>query len=363
MRNNFDPNQVSLFDPGQNRGIPRERERVNRLCHVYNNITSFDNLLLSWQEFLCGKRKRKDVAEFSVNLTDNLVALYGELADKTYQHDGYTAFKINDPKPRNIHKASVRDRLVHHAIYRILYPYFDRKFIYDSYSCRIEKGTHRAINRFSDFGRIVSQNNTRTVWVLKCDIRKFFANIDHLILKEILARHISDQDVLWLLGQIIDSFNSSRKGVGLPLGNLTSQLLINIYMNSFDHFVKRELKVKYYIRYADDFVILSGNKQILEKLLLKIEKYLHKKLKLQLHPDKVYIKTLASGVDFLGWVHFSDHRVLRKSTKRRMFKKMVNNQKNETYQSYLGILQHGNSYKVRRILRPVKNTILLKINL
>lgn len=351
MGNNIDPNQISLFDSTKNRGaISRERERGFGLCHIYNNIISFDNLLASWQEFLCGKRKRKDVAVFSLSLMDNLLALYDELVNKTYQHGGYIAFKINDPKPRDIHKASVKDRLLHHAIYRILYPYFDRKFVFDSYSCRIGKGTHRAMKRFLDFGRIVSKNNTRTAWVLKCDVRKFFANIDHAILKEILARDISDQDALWLLGQTIDSFNSGRESAGLPLGNLTSQLLVNIYMNPFDYFVKRELKAKYYIRYADDFVILSENKEILENLLLKIGKFLHEKLKLQLHPDKVYIKTLSSGVDFLGWVHFPDHRVLRNATKWRMYRKLFDNPKNEVFQSYLGLLQHGNSQKIRKLL-------------
>lgn len=347
MGNNIYPNQISLFDSCENRGTTRERERERgfRLGHTYNNITSFNNLLVSWQEFLSGKRKRKDVCDFSLHLTDNLFSLHNELMDKTYRHGGYTAFKINDPKPRDIHKASVRDRLVHHAIYRILYPYFDNKFVYDSYSCRIGKGTHRAMNRFRDFGRIVSQNNTRTAWVLKCDIRKFFANIDHQILKVILAKHIIDKDVLWLLDEIIDSFDS-----GLPLGNLTSQLLINIYMNKFDHFVKRELNIKYYIRYADDFVILSEYKENLEKLLPKIAEFLRDKLKLELHSEKVYIKTLSSGVDFLGWVHFSDHRVLRNSTKSRIFRRMAENMKNETFQSYLGLLEHGNARKLEQLI-------------
>jgi len=178
------------------------------------------------------------------------------LAGKTYKHGGYQAFRISDPKPRDIHKASVRDRLVHHVIYRILYPYFDRKFIFDSYFCRIEKGTHKAIYRLRKFGRIVSKNNTQTCWILKCDIRKFFANINHEIFKNILEKYIGDENALWLLAQIIGSFQTENKiGIGLPLGNLTSQLLVNIYMNKLDHFIKRELKIKFYIRYADDFVI------------------------------------------------------------------------------------------------------------
>ncbi len=298
-------------------------------------------MLVSWQEFLKGKKKRKDVIKFSVNLIDNIFELHEDLVSKKYKHSLYKAFKITDPKARDIHKASVRDRLLHHAIYRILYPYFDKKFIFDSYSCRIGKGTLKAINRFQTLARKSSKNNAKTVWVLKCDIKKFFANIDHEILKNILAKYIKDRDVLWLLSQIIDSFS-----LGLPLGNLTSQLLVNIYMNEFDQFVKRKLKVKYYIRYADDFVIFSENKGHLQNLIPEISNFLDKNLKLTLHPNKVFIKTLASGVDFLGWINFPNHRVLRTSTKRRMFKGLNKNQSKETKASYYGLLKHGNTYKI-----------------
>ncbi|MEJ0001635.1 MAG: reverse transcriptase domain-containing protein [bacterium] len=181
---------------------------------------------------------------------ENLLNLHLNLKTKKYKHSGYRAFKISDPKPRDIHKASVRDRLLHHAIYRMLYPFFDKKFIYDSYSCRIGKGTHRAMDRFRHFFRRTSKNNTRTCYVLKCDIRKFFANIDHDILKKILAKHIGEADTLWLLTTVIDSFSTTWTPgvqVGLPLGNLTSQLLVNVYMNEFDQFVEHRLKVKCYI--------------------------------------------------------------------------------------------------------------------
>ena len=137
---------------------------------------------------------------------------------------------------------------------------------------------------------------------------------------------------------------------GLPLGNLTSQLLVNIYMNEFDQFVKRELKVKYYIRYADDFVVLLPDKEYLENILVKMKEFLENKLKLRLHPDKIFIKTIASGVDFLGWVSFPHHRVLRTSTKRRMLKKLKENPKKETQQSYLGMLSHGNTFKLKSAL-------------
>jgi RNA-directed DNA polymerase len=315
--------------------------------HIYNNIIAINNLLVSWQEFLRGKRKRQDVAEFYLNFLDNIIALHKDLKEKTYYHGPYQAFKINDPKPRDINKASVSDRLVHHAIYRILYPYFDKKFIFDSYSCRINKGTHKAINRFKYFAQIVSKNNTRTCWVLKCDIKKFFASINHRILKNILAKHIGDKDVLWLFSQIIDSFSTKDKiEVGLPLGNLTSQLLVNVYMNELDNFLKRELKIKFYLRYADDFMIIHNDKKYLENLLPKISEFLERQLKLSLHPNKVFIKTFNSGVDFLGWVNFPNHRILRTSTKKRMFKKIKQSVKNETLVSYRGLLSHGNTYKL-----------------
>lgn len=318
---------------------------VKRVHDSYNDIISTKNLLVSWQEFLRGKRKRKDVAEFSLYLLDNMVELHADLKIKAYKHGAYQAFKINDPKPRDIHKASVRDRLVHHAICRILGPYFDRKFIFDSFSCRRYKGTHRAMNRFREYGRIVSRNHTRTAWALKCDVKKFFANIDHGILRNILARQIADQDTLWLLVQIINSFPK-----GLPLGNLTSQLLVNVYMNEFDHFVKRELKVGHYLRYADDFVVMSHDRTLLEEVLKKVSNFLREKLKLEIHPDKVFIKSLASGVDFLGWVHFPNCRVLRTSTKKRMINK-IKFQKKGTKESYLGLLSHGNAYKLKRELK------------
>src|SRR3989344_3338406 len=200
MRNNIHPNQISLFDSIQDGGtIGRLGGGFKGVHNTYYDIISVQNLLVAWQEFLKGKRKRRDVERFSVNLLDNILKLNRELADKTYRHGAYHAFRINDPRPRNIHKASVRDRLLHHAIYRILYPYFDHLFIYDSYSCRNFKGTHRALNSFRAFGRKVSKNNTKTCWILKGDIKKCFASIDQEILLNILKEYIQNENILWLL--------------------------------------------------------------------------------------------------------------------------------------------------------------------
>jgi RNA-directed DNA polymerase len=321
-----------------------------KLNHSFNDIISVENLLEAWNEFVKGKKKRMDVKEFSLNLIDNIISLHNNLVSYDYVHGDYQAFKINDPKPRNIHKASVRDRLLHHAIYRKLYPFFDRIFISDSFSCRLNKGTHRAINRFRSFAYKAGKNNTRVCWILKCDIKKFFANINHEILKRVLAKYIIDSDILWLLAKMIDGFNSDKPGVGLPLGNLTSQLFVNIYMNEFDKFVKHKLRAKYYVRYTDDFIILSENKDWLIKQIVKIQNFLNKNLKLSLHPDKLFVKTFYSGLDFLGWLHFSDHRVLRTGTKRRMIKRLKENPKMETINSYSGLLKHGNTHRLQKIV-------------
>src|SRR3989344_3236304 len=178
---------------------------MRQFIHTYDNIITIEKLLLAWQEFLRDKKNRKDVILFQAKLMDNIFELFDDLKNKTYKHGEYVAFNISDPKPRQIHKATVRDRLLHHLLYQELYPYFDKQFVFDSYSCRVQKGTHKAMNRFRAFARKVSCNNTKTCWVLKCDIRKFFANIDHDILKKILAKYIIDADILWLLGQVIDS--------------------------------------------------------------------------------------------------------------------------------------------------------------
>lgn len=274
---------------------------------IYSEIISTDNLLSAWQEFIYGKRNKRDVQEFQFRLADNIVQLHHDLANFIYKHGGYQAFNISDPKPRNIHKAGVRDRVLHHAIYRQLYPFFDRTFIADSYSCRDNKGVHKALNRFRGFGRKVGRNNTRTVWVLKFDIRRFFASIDHSFLLKILNDYIPDENIMRLLEEVIESFQThpyptshlkptpkasthlvvpgkeeeikryspplrgGDKGrCGLPLGNLTSQLFCNVYMNELDQFIKHKLKANYYIRYADDFILFSDDKLGLHNQISRI---------------------------------------------------------------------------------------------
>ncbi|MDP2593850.1 MAG: reverse transcriptase domain-containing protein [bacterium] len=319
----------------------------SQLKTTFEDIASMDNLLEAWGEFIKGKRSKKDVQAFGLHLMDNLMDLHYDLVHRSYQHGPYHAFSISDPKPRSIHKASVRDRVLHHAIYKKLYPFFDRTFTSDSYSCRLNKGTHKALKRFRIMMNQVSRSNTQTCWVIKCDIKKFFASIDQDIMLYILSTYIPDHDILWLLERIVKSF-STAPNTGLPLGNLTSQLLVNIYMNEFDQYVKHILKAKHYLRYADDFVLISDDQEWLEQKIEPISRFLEQCLHLSLHPRKVSIQTLASGTDFLGWVHFPGHKVLRTTTKRRMKQRIKQSTKIESLNSYLGLMQHGNTYQLKR---------------
>lgn len=314
---------------------------------------------MAWQEFKRGKTKKIDIQNFNLKLEDSLFDFYEQLKNKTYQHFHYTSFYIRDPKPRHIHKACVRDRVLHHALFRILYSIFDPSFIFDSYSCRISKGTHRAINRLEQFARKVSKNKTRNCFVLKCDVKRFFDSVDHNILIRLIQKRINDNNALWLIKEIIDSFQMAE-GKGLPLGNITSQLFANIYLNELDKFVKHRLRIKYYIRYCDDFVILSNDREYLEKLVPKINTFLKEKLNLSFNSDKIIIRKYLRGIDFLGYVSFPYYRALRTKTKRRMFRKIEQKIKrlkqdkiseesfNQTIQSYLGLLKHCNSYKLKR---------------
>lgn len=313
--------------------------------HSYEDIISLENLLIAWQEFIRGKRLRADVLNFERNLMLNLLSLNERLVGMTYRHCSYESFNISDPKPRVIHKASVGDRVLHRALYRRLYPFFDRTFIHDSYSCRNDKGTHRALKRFTVLARRASANHRRTAWVLKCDIRKFFASIDHEILMGVLNSRIGDKRIVWLISQIVNSYNSGISNAGLPLGNLTSQLFANVYMDLFDKFVKHELRTRFYIRYVDDFLLMSDDPQELERSQRQIKMFLWQQLRLEFHPYKNEIKALSSGsgVDFLGWVHFTSHRVLRTSTKRRMLNVLNSKVCHESAVSYRAMLQHGNA--------------------
>lgn len=322
----------------------------------FEDLITIESVFQAWDEFKIGKKKKNDVQLFERNLEDNLFILYNALKNKTYHHGDYSEFYVHDPKKRHIHKAPVADRVIHHLLYTYLYKLFDKTFIYDSYSCRLNKGTHRGVGRLETFTRKVSRNYTNTCWVLKCDISKFFANVDHETLLKLLSKKVKDKDILSLLAEIIDSFHSdSGDGKGIPLGNLTSQVFANVYMNELDQFVKQELKVKYYIRYADDFLFISENKNQLKSYINPLTEFLSGSLKLEMHPKKTIFRRLEWGIDFLGYIVLPHYILPKTKTKKRVFiklkQKIGSENFNQSLQSYLGYLGHANSYKLTQQLK------------
>ncbi len=312
---------------------------------------------MAWRRFSKGKRSKKDVALFELHLEDNIFLLHQKLVSDEWKPDPYKIFFVQDPKLRRIHKASVADRVLYQAMYQVVYQIFDKHFIYDSYASRNFKGTHRGVKRFQTFAGKVSGNHRRPAFVLKCDIRRFFDSVDHTILLRLIEQRISDKELLRLLENIIGSFETIH-GKGLPLGNVTSQILANIYLNELDQFVKHTLKARYYIRYCDDFVILSADVSKLKEFVQYIVQFLDERLKLKLHPNKVTIRKISQGTDFLGYVSLPNYCVLRTKTKNRMYKKikvmagMVRAGKMEkvyfknSLASYTGMLKHCKGEKI-----------------
>ena len=308
------------------------------------------------------KQKRKMYKSLEYTLKKNIFELYHDLVAGRYSHAKYQAFYIQDPKLRHIHKAQVRDRIVHQAVYSALTKIYEPVFVNDSYSCRVEKGTHKAVQALSDMARKMTRNYTSPCYALKCDIRKFFDSVDHSILLSLIAEKVKDERAMELFQEIVESFagykDYVREGAGIPIGNLTSQIFANIYLNELDQFVKHELREKFYARYADDFVILSPNKEYLQSLIPQLESFLEERLKMQLHPHKVELRNFYQGVDFLGYVLFPQHKILRTNTKHRMLKKMNRcfmnfihekiefTEMNSVFQSYFGIMSHGNCEKL-----------------
>ncbi len=335
--------------------------------NIFDRIITPENLFHAWEEFRRGKGSRKDVQAFEWQLEQNILALCRDLRSRTYRHGEYSAFSICDPKQRRIHKAKVRDRILHHAIFKVLNPIFEPTFIAHSYSCRERKGTHRAVDALETWLRKVSKNCRAPCFALKCDIHQFFASVDHAILLSILNRRIKDPDAMWLLKEIIESFRTpgqeDERPKGIPIGNLTSQLFANVYLNEFDQFMKHQMHVRHYVRYTDDFVIVDSDKSVLENLIPAMQEFLGGTMNLKLHPRKIILRKFSQGIDFLGYVILPHYRVLRTRTKKRMFRKLklrVVSFKAGTgsessvecsLQSYLGVLSHANTEQLSEKLK------------
>ncbi len=294
--------------------------------NLYPQIYAFDNLYQAFREARKGKRSKPEVAAFEYHLEPELWQLQQELQEHTYQPGPYHHFYIIERKKRKISAAPFRDRVVHHALCRVIQPIFEARFIHDSYACRVGKGTHRAADRAQEFAR-------RNAYCLKGDVQQFFPSIDHALLREILARRIADTEVLWLIDQILhsgagvldseytmqwfpgDDLWAGLRPRGLPIGNLTSQFWANTYLDRLDQFVKRELKCAAYLRYADDFLLFHADKAVLHGWREAVIACLAE-LRLKLHERKSVVFPTADGIDFVGYRIFADHRRLRKDNVR-----------------------------------------------
>ena len=306
---------------------------------TFKNFSSIENLFNAWKTFCKGKRSKVDVANTQRHLEEVVFSLHEELRAGRYRHNSYEQFTIHDPKQRTIHKACVKDRIVHQALIQVIEPIFENRFIYDSYSCRKNKGTHAAVRRLKKFGCTLSENNSKTVHVLKCDIKRFFAHVDHVILFRLLSERIEDIGLKKIILQIIEGFGQSI-GKGIPLGNLTSQLFANVYLHELDRFIKQQLLEKYYIRYCDDFLILHQDSKHLSMIVSKIDLFLKENLGLTLHPNKINKRTLSQGIDFLGYVTLKNATVVRTMNKKRMLQRATS----MNISSYVGLCSYADAY-------------------
>jgi len=316
----------------------------------------------------CQKRKtqKQYTQDFEKELLGNLIKLQSELEAGTYNPKPLITFTIRDPKTRKISKSDFRDRIVHHALYNIIEPIFDKTFIYDTYANRLGKGSLKAIKRFEHFRNIVSKNGTRTAYILKADIRHYFETVSHEILLNLLKRKIADEKVLSLIKIILTNHVTEIKGKGMPLGNLTSQFFANVYLSELDHYAKETLQIKCYIRYVDDFVILSHSERQLNSYREKIDDFLLRKLELELHPEKTRIIPVHRGIGFLGLRIFENHKLLKKSNVRK-FKNKLSRLCDQYYskeidydkiydsvEGWVANSKTANTYKLRnKLLQPI----------
>ena len=322
--------------------------------NIYNKIYEFDNLHKAYLKARKCKRYRQEVMDFTNNLEENLIQLHNELIYKMYEPSPYRSFIVKEPKERLILCLPFRDRVIQHAICNIIEPIFENIFIKDSYACRKNKGVIAGVERVEKFVSEVSK--TGDIFCLKMDVKKYFYSINHDVLKRIIRKKIRCKDTLKLLDNIINSVDNP----GLPIGSLTSQLFANVYLNQIDHFIKEELRIKQYIRYMDDMVILSNSKSLLKQQLDEIAGYIENVLMLKLN-NKTQIFPIERGLDFLGYRQFKHYRILRKrvlKTNYKKFKKLtrIDEKKLKLHlQSFLNICSYCINTK---IINNLKNNII-----
>lgn len=341
---------------------------MKRYGNLWPAITDFDNLLQAAKQAQQGKRFRANVLAFNFGLEHELFTLRAELCDQTYHPGEYRTFKIWDPKPRLISAAPYRDRVVHHALCNVIMPLLERTLITDTYANRVGYGTHKALKRFADWARSYR-------YCLQCDVQKYFPSIDHSILKDLIRQRIKCPETLWLIDLIIDASNEQEPVIeyfpgddlltpvqrrrGLPIGNLTSQFFANLYLSPFDHFVKRHLKLKHYLRYVDDFAAFSNDRQVLAEARIAMEEYLAT-LRLKMHPIKSQLFETQYGANFVGFRVLPDRIRVRNDNLQRARRRLKHLQTEyaageitlkpliQRLQSWEAHLLHGDTYRLRR---------------
>lgn len=359
---------------------------AKQIKNIYETLYSYENIYQAYINARKNKRFRDEVLSFSYNLEENLLQISDELKNHTYKVGGYREFYVYEPKKRLIMALPFKDRVVQWAIYQLINPVFDKGYINDSFGCRVGKGTHRSVQRLYYWLKIVGKKEEK-YYYLKLDISKYFYRVDHKILIDLLHKKIKDKDLLRLLETIInydevpfglkllgnvDNLSDRIHGKGMPIGNLTSQMFANLYLNELDQYCKRELGIKYFIRYMDDVIILSNNKKKLHEYKELIEQFIQDKLNLNLN-NKTAIRPISLGVEFVGYRLWPTHIKLRKKTSLKMKKRikyvikrynrneMTFEKVNNTIQSYMGIMKHCNSYRLQQkifdtnILKPTNN--------
>jgi retron-type reverse transcriptase len=303
---------------------------MTRLSGLWPWLVSFENLFHAYRKARRGKRSREGVAEFGLNLERELLRLQRELQDDSYRAGHYRLFTIYERKPRVIAAAPFRDRVVHHAVMNLIEARLDQSFIADSYACRHGKGVHAAVDRYQAWAQTYR-------YVLKMDVRQYFFSIDHDLLKEKLRRRIKDTRVLALLDRIIDGsptgtfelcyfpgddlFTPLERRAGIPIGNLTSQFFANLYLDDPDHYIKQVLRVRPYLRYVDDMVVLDHDKTRLADIREAVRERLAAD-RLRLHPHKAHVTKSVDGLSLLGYVVFPGRRRLRNDNGHRFARKL-----------------------------------------
>jgi retron-type reverse transcriptase len=344
-----------------------------------NSVFSYREIYQRYLECRKNKRNTDNALKFEINAEENILELEKQLRERTYRPSRSILFVANKPKMREIFAADFRDRVVHHILVYNLTKIWDPVFIHDSYACRIGKGTHAAVVRLRSFLRRITKNGNIRAYYLQLDVKDFFTSINKEILFDLLKKHCDNSDILWLLevvifwdctrsyickgtrialSQIPDNkslFGKENKR-GLPIGNYTSQFFANVYLNCLDQFVKHQLRAKHYLRYVDDFVILSTDKDELIRFRNEIDRFLQSRLNLKLHPKRRKLLTASSGIDFLGYIIRHDYILVRRRVINNLKQKLRNFQRSKTkdfkklnavLESYFGHFKVANSFKLK----------------